>query len=180
MNLLALESSAGSPVWSCVIEVRQIRFEDAMKLPLVENQQVIETLPPNTPKKAFTDRIGSGRMPGCGKHLDTTRCCPPSETRPKLTIIVTNEVLWCVSVGRCLPQLLRNPAIGRRSCYPNMDHFPRFQLDDEESKKRAKEQVGDLEEITTPDIGSMGAKECCPRLPFPLWRTSPSSCMLVV
>jgi hypothetical protein len=33
-----------------------------------------------------------------------------------------------------------------------MDHLPRLQFVEEERKERSKEQIGDLEEVTSPDV----------------------------
>jgi hypothetical protein len=46
-----------------------------------------------------------------------------------------------------------------------MDHFARVQFNDEESKERTEQQVGDREEVTSPDLLSMSAQEDCPVLP---------------
>jgi hypothetical protein len=37
-----------------------------------------------------------------------------------------------------------------------MDHPSRLQFDEEEGKERAKEQIGDLKEVTRPDLGGVG------------------------
>ncbi len=44
----------------------------------------------------------------------------------------------------------RNPGIGGRSGHIHVDDLPRFQVDDEESKKRTKEEVRDVEKIAGP------------------------------
>jgi hypothetical protein len=49
----------------------------------------------------------------------------------------------------------RHPSIGRRSRHIYVDHLPRLQLDDEESKKRTEEEIRDVEEITGPHLCSM-------------------------
>jgi hypothetical protein len=40
-----------------MIKVGKIRFEDCMKLPFIDNQQVIQAFSPNTPQEALTDGI---------------------------------------------------------------------------------------------------------------------------
>jgi hypothetical protein len=47
---------------SCLVEVRHIRIEDALELPLMKDQQVVEAFLPHTPQKAFADRIRSGSV----------------------------------------------------------------------------------------------------------------------
>ena len=88
-----------------------------------------------------------------------------SETGAKLAIIITDEILRRVSKRCGLPQLLCCPSVGRRARHSDMDHFPRFQLDDEERKKRTKEQVSHLEEVAGPDLSPMIMQKRPPALP---------------
>ena len=37
---------------SCLVEVRYIRIEDALELPLMKDQQVVEAFLPNTPGRS--------------------------------------------------------------------------------------------------------------------------------
>ena len=49
-------------VWSPLIEILRIGMKQTMQLLFIENEEVIEALSPNTPQKAFADRIGAFRM----------------------------------------------------------------------------------------------------------------------
>src|SRR5260370_25936434 len=64
----------------------------------------------------------------------------------------------------CLPQLLRNPEIRRRSRHIHMNHSPRLQFDEEKGKKRMEERVRDLQKITGPYLCHMIAQERFPAL----------------
>jgi len=125
-------------MWPCLIEILDIGTQDTMQLLLTEDQDVIQALSTDAPQKAFTDRIGSWRVIGRFQYLDATRCCNTSETGSKLAIIITDEVLGNLTVGSRLPQLLCSPSVGGRSRHADMDHFPRFQFDDEKRKERPK------------------------------------------
>jgi len=135
-----------------------------MQLLLLEDQQVVQALSSHTAHKAFTDRIRSWRMIRRFKYLDIAGCCHMSETGPKLAITITDEILRRVSIRSRLPQLLRGPSVGRRSCHTHVDHFPRSQFNDEEGKERTEEVVSHLEEITGPHFSSMIAEESPPVL----------------
>jgi len=50
-----------------------------MQLLLRKDQYVVQALSPDTPQKAFADRIGSWRLIGYGENLDVARCCNASE-----------------------------------------------------------------------------------------------------
>ena len=85
--------------------------------------------------------------------------------RAEFPVVIPNQICWRLSIWSRLPQLLRDPGIGRRSRHADMDDFPRFQLDDEERKERTDKEISDLEEITCPDFSGMIAEESRPVLP---------------
>src|SRR5712692_194996 len=58
----------------------------------------------------------------------------------------------------------RNPGIAGRSGHIHVDDLSRFQVDDEESKKRTEEKVRDLEKIAGPNLCSMIVQESGPAL----------------
>ncbi len=146
------------------VEVVYIGIENPLELLLLQDEQVIETLATHTAQKAFTDRIGPWCVIGCFQDLDAAGCCHACETGSKLVITITNEILRRLSKGSCFPQLLRSPGIGRRASDPHMDDSARVQFDDEEGKQGAKEEVGDLQEITRPDVFGMILQEGSPGL----------------
>ncbi len=84
----------------CPVEVRRIRIEHPLELLLVEDEQVIKACLPHTPQEAFADRIGSGSVIRCFKKLNRTRCRHTSETGPKFTIVITDQILWCLPIRR--------------------------------------------------------------------------------
>ncbi len=87
---------------------------------------------------------------------------------PEFAIIIPDQIFWGLPIRSRLPQLLRNPGIGRRARHTDVDDFPRFQFDDEKRKERTKEEISDLEKITGPDFSRMIAQERRPLLPR--WR----------
>jgi len=127
---------------SGLIEVRHIPMKYTLKLFLVKEQQVVETCLSYAPHEALTDCIGSRSAIGCFENLDGTRCSHTSETRPKLAIVITNEVLGCLPIGSGFPKLLRHPSIGRGSGDADMNHSACPEFDDEEGKKGSKEEIG--------------------------------------
>jgi hypothetical protein len=57
---------------SGLVEVRHIRLEHPLELPLLNNQQMVEAFLPYTPQKAFTDRIASGSVIRGREQFDAT------------------------------------------------------------------------------------------------------------
>jgi len=131
----------------------------------MKDQQVVEAFLPHTPQEALADRIGSGSMIRRFEDLHAARCCHSGEMGPKLALMIANEVPGRLSIGSSFPQLLRCPHIGGRARHPDMDDFPRSQFNDEEGKKRAKEHISHLEEVTGPDLSPMIAQKRPPVLP---------------
>ena len=107
------------------MKIVDVGTQDPMQLLLMEDQQVVQALSLNTAQKAFTDGIGSWRMRRRFEYVDTAGCCHTSETGPKLAIVLTDEILRRLSIRSRLPQLLRGPGVGRRSCHTDVDDFPR-------------------------------------------------------
>ena len=84
---------------SCLIEVDHIRIEHALELLLMQDQQMVQAFLSHTPQKAFADRVGSWGLNRRFEDLDRARFRYPSEARPELAIVITNQVLWCEPIG---------------------------------------------------------------------------------
>src|SRR5215469_12058712 len=147
-----------------LIEVLNRGTQDTMQLLLVQDEQVIQTLSPHTSQKALTDGIGAFRVIRCFQDLDAAGGCHTRKTGSKLVITIANEILRPLSKGSRFPQLLGGPGVGRRASDAHMDDLTRVQINDEEGKQGAKEEVGDLQEITGPDVFGMIVQEGLPGL----------------
>ena len=101
--------------------------------------------------------------------------CHACKTRPEFAIIIPNEIVRSLPVRSRFPQLLCYPLIGRSARHIYVDDFPRFQFDDEESKKRTEEEVSHLQEITGPYLCHMIVEKGLPTLSMgSKWRESAS------
>ena len=147
-----------------LVEVEHIHVKHTMELLLLQDEQMIEALAPYTAQKPFTHGIHSRSVTRYCENLDVTCLRNPCEDHPELAIMITDEVLRPHTIGGGLPQLLCGPRVGRTSCDADMHHFARVQFDDEERKKRTEEQISDWQEITGPDLLSMGVEEGFPVL----------------
>src|SRR5215469_11818082 len=101
---------------SCLIEIRDVRMEDALELLLLKDQQMIQTFLSDTPQKTLADGIGSWGKNRRFEDLDRARFHHTSKTRPKLPVVTTNEILGRLSIGCSFSQVLRHPGIGWRAC----------------------------------------------------------------
>src|SRR2546426_12121190 len=107
---------------SCLVEVRHIRIEDALKLPLMEDQQVVKAFLPHASQKAFEGCIGSRSVIGGSEDFNSARCCDSREIGSKLVIVITEQILGGLPIGSGFPKLLRYPGIGWGSDDSYMDH----------------------------------------------------------
>ena len=80
----------------------------------------------DAPQEALADGIGSGSVIRYFKNLNCTCCRYTSEAGPEFAVVITNQVLGCLSIWGRFSQLLRHPGIGRGSCHAHMDHFTRL------------------------------------------------------
>jgi hypothetical protein len=94
---------------SCLVEVRYIRIEDALELPLMQDQQVVEAFLPHTPGEALTERIGSGSVIWSLEHFNATGRRHPHKKGSKLAIVITEQILRCVPVGGGFPERYAPP-----------------------------------------------------------------------
>ena len=129
---------------SHVIKVLHVGLEHSIHVFLMEDKDVIKTFVAYAPQKAFTDGIGTRCVIRGLEELDGACCGYPCESWSEFTIVIVNEVSGYFPIRRSLSQLLCDPCIGRSFRDSYMDHFTRFQLDDEEGKQRTEEEVGDL------------------------------------
>lgn len=114
-------------MWSSLVEGEDICSEEAEKLLLLKDQEVIQALAPDAAQKAFTHRIclwGSVRRL---KNFDAARGCYSCTIRTEFLVIVSDEVCGCLPRRRCLPQWLRDPEIRRGSGNIDVDDVSRFQ-----------------------------------------------------
>ena len=126
------------------IEVLDVGMQDTVQLPLVKDEQVIETLAPHAAEKPFTDGIGSRGVIGRFQYFNAARYGHAREIGSKLGITIADEILRFLSIGSRFPQLLCGPGVSRRASDPHMDDSARVYINDEEGEQRAKEEIGDL------------------------------------
>ena len=103
---------------SCLVEVDYIRKEHALELLLMQNQQVVQAFLPHAPQKTLADGIGSWCMNRRFEDLDRARFRHTSKARPKLPVVITNEILGCLSIGRGFSQRYAPPRRRSESVSP--------------------------------------------------------------
>jgi hypothetical protein len=146
------------------MKVEDIGIEKSVELPLMEDQEMIQAFSPHASQKAFTHGIRLRRSVRRAKDFDAARGCYSGEMRAEFTVVIPDQIFWRVSIGGRFSQLLCHPRIAGSTRHIDMDNLSRSQLDDEERKKWAEEEVRNLEEIASPDLCRMVAQERFPGL----------------
>ena len=131
----------------CLVEVGHIRIEDVLELLLLKDQQMVEAFLSDTPQEALADGIDSGCMNRRFEYLDCTSGRHAGKARPVFVIVITNQILGCLSIRGRFSQLLPDPRIGWRACYAHVDYLARLQFDHEESKEWSKKEICYLQEV---------------------------------
>jgi hypothetical protein len=78
-------------------------------LPLMKDQLVVEAFLPHTPGEALTDCIGSGSVIRNLEDFNGTRRRYPDETGSKLAVVITEQILRCLSIRGSFPKRYAPP-----------------------------------------------------------------------
>ena len=116
---------------------------------------MVKAFLPDTPQKAFADRIGSWGLNLRFEDLDRARFRYPSKARPELAIVITNQILGCLPIRRRFSQLLGHPGIRWAPSHAHVDHLARLEFYDEEREERLKEKICHLQEVAGPDLSGV-------------------------
>ncbi len=106
-------------MWSCPVEVCYILIEHALKLLLMEDQQVVKACLSHTPQEAFADRTGSWSVIGRFENLKSTRRSHTRETRSIFAIVITNQILRCLPIRRGFSNMSSDLLLPRSTRVPS-------------------------------------------------------------
>src|SRR5215472_667415 len=87
----------------------------------MQDQQVVQTRLPHIPHESLADGIGSWGINRRFEQLDATGPRHPHKRGSKLALVISYQILRCLSIGRGFAELLGRPGIGRRSCHTHLD-----------------------------------------------------------
>jgi hypothetical protein len=104
------------------LRVAYISVEYPLKLLLMQDGQMIETLTPYTAKEPLTDGIRAWGVIRSFGNFNATRLHNTSEAHPKLALVIMDKVLRPHTKGGGFANLLRSPRVGGISCHADVDH----------------------------------------------------------
>ena len=79
---------------------------------LMQDQQLVHALLSHTPQEALADRIGSGSVIGCFQYVDATGDCYASKAGPEFALVITDQLVRCLSIGGGFSKRLGYPGRG--------------------------------------------------------------------
>jgi hypothetical protein len=149
---LARDALLDALVRAGVIEVGDVFLDDAMKMALAEDEEVVEAFSAETPQESLADGVGLWRPDWRPQDFDMRLLSDPVEGGPVLGVIVTNEESrrfpqWC-----SIAELLCDPWIGRIARNGEMHDATGLEFDDDKDEHGAKKGIVGLEEVAGPDL----------------------------
>ena len=130
-------------VWPGVVEVPDIRAEDAPQVRLAQDEDMVQALAPHAAEEALAGRVLPGRAIGRA-HLRDARCRGHKrEGRPVLAVAIADEVARPLAERRGLAQLLGDSGVRRVTRGTDMHHATGPGRDHDEGVQGPEEQVGD-------------------------------------
>jgi hypothetical protein len=81
-------------VWPCSVEVFDVFLDYPMKVPVPENQDVIEAFSPRAPQEPFADRVGIWSAVGGLEDFNGAYPCDKCEVDAVLAVPIANEEKW--------------------------------------------------------------------------------------
>jgi hypothetical protein len=127
--------------------IGQIRVKDATEVPLIEDDDVVETLAPNGPDDALDERILPWTDRTRHDFGDAQAGDPATHRLVVDAIAVSQEPSWDGVLGKCFDQLLRRPRGGRMLAAVDVHDPAAIVGDQDEHEEDAAGQRRDREEI---------------------------------
>ena len=121
-------------MWPGAVEIRHVLREDTPQVLLAHNHHVVEAFTSHAAQQSFADRVRPRSPDRRTEDFDPGSDGDSSEVRTVLRVIVTNQILGCLTERGCLSQLLGDPLVIRRPCYADMDDASRAEFRDDESE----------------------------------------------
>ena len=118
-----------------MVEVGHVLLEHTAKMLFAEDQDVIKAFAPDAAQQSFTDGVRPWCSDRRAQHLNPASDRYGVEMRTVLRVVVADQVRGRFAEGRRLPELLRNPGVGRGLRHADVDDAPRAELRNDEGEQ---------------------------------------------
>jgi hypothetical protein len=146
-----------------MVEVRHVLNEHATQMPLVQDQQVIQTVISDRSQPPLRDGVGLGRSERSADRCDAQVADPAMEGRSVAAVAVMHEkARWLTIPTASLDDLLARPLAGRMTRRSDMHDFATGVMNDEKDIDCPEEDSLDAKEVAGPDFAGMRGKKIAP------------------
>jgi hypothetical protein len=142
--------------------VVEVAGEDALQLPLVEHDHVIEALAADRADKALDEWILPWRLGGDDDFFDADVPHAATEMLAVDAVAITQQEAWCFIPGKGFDDLLSRPFRGWVGGHVEVQHTPTMVGEDEEDEQDLIPHGRDDEEVDRDDVLDVVLEECAP------------------
>ena len=155
---------AQTKVGSVLVVVTDVLIHEALQMPLIENDHVVEQIAAAVTNPALGDAVLPGATKVGSFRLDAEAPDSIDDFFIEIAATVEDQVARRGVVRECLAQLLNNPCAGRMPGSVKMQNPPPVMRDDEETVKHAEGERLHSKEIHCGDSFPMIAEKRRPSL----------------
>ena len=152
------------------IEVGAVVLQDHAQLTYAEHEYMIQTLLPQTPYPAFTNRIRPRHVERRVGYFNAGGLDHPLKHWTILTVIVTDQVRRLLTKGRRFAQLMRDLCVGWMFRHADVQHAPTVVMHDRKGMQRLDQQRHHGHEIIRPAVPPVRLQKRRPGWPWSWYR----------
>src|SRR5262245_49293675 len=141
-----------------------ILVNHAIEVPVVQDDDVVETLPAKRPKQAFADGIHVWRANRSLDDINARGFRQRIEGWPVFAVPITQQEARSAPERRRVEELLRDPGPGREARRRNVHDLACRELDKGEGEYGSEKNVIGLQKVASPDVPSMILEKARPAL----------------
>jgi hypothetical protein len=129
--------------------ITEVLAKDSTQVPLIENNNMIQTVSAYGPDNSFNERVLPRRVRGRNDLLDTQALDPSSNLLTVNGIPITQQIAWGGFEWKCFYQLLGRPPCGGMRCNIEVHDVAAVMAEHDKHIENAKCGGRDREEINS-------------------------------
>ena len=137
------------------VVVARVLGDDALEVPVIEHQQVVEALTAQRAEEALADGVHVRRAHGGADHSDARGPGERIEVGPELVVAIANQEPQRGAERGRVAKLLRHPSLRRDPCRRCEHDFAGGEFDEHKREGGPEEHVVGLQEVAGPSLLSV-------------------------
>ena len=146
------------------VVVVKVGCKNAPKVPLVDDDQVVEAFPPYRADHPFNERVLPGRSGCCHNFLDPHGLDPGANQGTVNAVPIADHIARRAIPWECFRDLLCHPCRSWMCRHAEVDDLPAFMVQNDEDYEKPERGGRQDEEIDRRENLCMVAQKCPPRL----------------